>query len=371
MDNIFSGSILEGRSVVGSYVSGNLQFLTAKSKAEYSALLSRPNNSSKLRGVAIANKTKVFMDTIMPDPVAIYLQGGGKFVTPKAQESELSDILDAEWPSAIRGYRTNIAKMFIATNGYITGSDGAHIANETWYGENPFIYKYRNISRTLRPNSGIVTNTYDEVMKADNSLCYTVSTHVSASSQFFIAFTSGINGTFGTIDAPQFTQTDIYDDWVLPSYDPFTHGMPITSYQLSGLSAFDFMASFFGIDVLNSTSFLVDNVLVDGDEAKAYRKQSRSGVTIRGWKYGIMNGTPFNPKTIWRYGRYGQYRDMLEQRLYSKTLDVVTNTIDSPINIRFISGSLAAFTASNPELNTLGCGFYDSESKSSLPFYDV
>lgn len=37
---------------------------------------------------------------------------------------------------------------------------------------------------------------------------------------------------------------------------------------------------------------------------------------IRGWKYGVMSGVPMYNKAHWRRGRFGQNRDMLEQRPY-------------------------------------------------------
>lgn len=38
---------------------------------------------------------------------------------------------------------------------------------------------------------------------------------------------------------------------------------------------------------------------------------------IRGWKYGIYNGFPAHSRVIFRRNRYGQFRDMLEQRLFT------------------------------------------------------
>ena len=35
---------------------------------------------------------------------------------------------------------------------------------------------------------------------------------------------------------------------------------------------------------------------------------------IRGWKYGLANGFPQHSRTVFRRGRFGQFRDMLEQR---------------------------------------------------------
>jgi len=39
---------------------------------------------------------------------------------------------------------------------------------------------------------------------------------------------------------------------------------------------------------------------------------------IRGWKYGLASGFPTYSRATWRRNRFGQLRDMLEQRPYSK-----------------------------------------------------
>lgn len=39
---------------------------------------------------------------------------------------------------------------------------------------------------------------------------------------------------------------------------------------------------------------------------------------IRGWRHGLYNGLPSNTKSVFRRDRFGQFRDMLEQRIYTK-----------------------------------------------------
>ena len=41
-------------------------------------------------------------------------------------------------------------------------------------------------------------------------------------------------------------------------------------------------------------------------------------LALRGFKYGLLNAIPTNTTAIYRHDTYGQYRDMLEQRLYTK-----------------------------------------------------
>lgn len=41
---------------------------------------------------------------------------------------------------------------------------------------------------------------------------------------------------------------------------------------------------------------------------------------IRGWKYGLYSGLPVHTYAVFRRNRYGQFRDMLEQRLFTKAI---------------------------------------------------
>lgn len=54
---------------------------------------------------------------------------------------------------------------------------------------------------------------------------------------------------------------------------------------------------------------------------------------IRGWKYGVYSGLPAFSRAYFRRGRYGQVRDMLEQRQYTKFY-----TSDEPGFIGFLGG---------------------------------
>ncbi|WP_206688760.1 hypothetical protein, partial [Streptococcus pseudopneumoniae] len=44
----------------------------------------------------------------------------------------------------------------------------------------------------------------------------------------------------------------------------------------------------------------------------------RISPSIRGWKYGVHSGIPTFSKAYWRPNRFGQFRDMLEQRPLAK-----------------------------------------------------
>jgi len=57
------------------------------------------------------------------------------------------------------------------------------------------------------------------------------------------------------------------------------------------------------------------------------------GPIIRGWKYGLHDGNPHYTSCVYRRDRYGQLRDMLEQRLYPAIfLDRLNSPINSPLD---------------------------------------
>ncbi len=77
-----------------------------------------------------------------------------------------------------------------------------------------------------------------------------------------------------------------------------------------------------------------------------------SSARIRGWKYGMINGFTQHTKQIYRRDRYGQPRDLLEQRLDSKIYDEVGLASDGTFN-----GVVGVKTA------PVQVHFYDSEGK--------
>lgn len=52
------------------------------------------------------------------------------------------------------------------------------------------------------------------------------------------------------------------------------------------------------------------------------------GPVIRGWKHGLVSGFPTYSRATWRRNRFGQLRDMLEQRTYTK---FVYDYVSSPL----------------------------------------
>ena len=78
------------------------------------------------------------------------------------------------------------------------------------------------------------------------------------------------------------------------------------------------------------------NSSIEVDYSKNIYKSYIFGISpvIRGWKYGLYSGLPMNSKSIFRRGKFGQFRDMLEQRQYTKFINVSTSPVDDDAVVR-------------------------------------
>lgn len=75
---------------------------------------------------------------------------------------------------------------------------------------------------------------------------------------------------------------------------------------------------------------------------------------IRGWKYGLFNGYPTHSKAVFRRDRFGQLRDMLEQRQYSKFVNVQSPPLDNDA-----TAPMGLNTNINSQTRSSGEGFND------------
>jgi hypothetical protein len=89
------------------------------------------------------------------------------------------------------------------------------------------------------------------------------------------------------------------------------------------------------------------------------------GVMIRGWKYGLFSGITSNTSLVFRRGRFGQFRDMLEQGIDTKMF-VDNNIEDSPVQVRFVN----PITSQHVEPETTWSSNLSLEATSSLPYFD-
>lgn len=138
-----------------------------------------------------------------------------------------------------------------------------------------------------------------------------------------------------------------------------------------GLSRPEFLKVFFGIG---------DGVSnIDNQHATFLTKNKyilSQGAVIRGWKYGLISAFPTKSSAIYRRDKFGQPRDMLEQRLDTKYFDEIgtlssgfeggiASLNDSPVQVRFYDN------LGNPTdaVKTLSCNL-SMEATSSVPYCD-
>lgn len=114
---------------------------------------------------------------------------------------------------------------------------------------------------------------------------------------------------------------------------------------------------------------LIDNATIGSPNA-----EFASPPILRGFKYGLMNAVPQFTKAIFRYDRFGQFRDMLEQRLFAKfqsagdqSREVVSIVFSKVLNVG--DGNLVRrqFT---PE-DASGHLNIDQHARVTKPFFDV
>lgn len=92
------------------------------------------------------------------------------------------------------------------------------------------------------------------------------------------------------------------------------------------------------------------------------------GSILRGWKYGLINGLPQYSKIIFRRNRYGQFRDMLEQRMDTKFFSTTKNEnvlLSSPVRVFF-----SASNGSKKPYQTTNSSNMSFEATSSIPYFD-
>ncbi len=109
---------------------------------------------------------------------------------------------------------------------------------------------------------------------------------------------------------------------------------------------------------------------IDNQHVRPYTLGSPTAM-IRGWRYGMLNAFPTYTTSVFRRDRFGQFRDMLEQRVDGKFYNSnVQNNIaagvkDSPVQVKFYDQKGASTSA----VRTLSSNL-STEATSSLPYTD-
>ena len=88
---------------------------------------------------------------------------------------------------------------------------------------------------------------------------------------------------------------------------------------------------------------------------------------IRGWKYGLISGLRTVTRAVWRRDHYGQFRDMLEQRIHTKFANDLDGSVsESPASVLFLD----AYNRDYKDPSATDSSNLSYEATSSLPYFD-
>lgn len=371
------------RSVSGSVVSGSEEYKSATVLSDYT--YKKANTffrSGEVRYLRLSSREQAIEDSITPDIISLYLTGSasGSFGSDAKVAVESDSIL--------------VFALYFATDGFSITSSGGDLPNQRvnnteFFQSFPFEKKYSFVQR-------------------QKSFIFRVKNIAAAYSGSGVRNTSftlnSTNSIFGDGNA------DLYNLVVIcltKSGSQYNNQSVVLNYftdyagNYNG-STFDKVASFgfgygnsfvddyfskkliFGINPEAIETILSSSTNPSGQN---YLPVYCTGSIIEGWKYGLYNGLPTNFSAVFRQNHYGQFRDILEQRIYTKTYNnpLIGGPMDNNGGINFISGSAllgesndyitASIYASDNvteayRVNPYGSGIFDKEYRASQPWYD-
>lgn len=414
-DYMATGSLPNrGRAV--SHTSGSVEVYSTTRLSDfwYFTSQSNPNISNcSVRFAQLTSPNERYYDTLVPSIHSIVLRDGGQLV-----HSRVRDLLGGAFSTFryVFGGVVNGQMVSVTASLNPAGDFREQVSDNVWLKAFPFENKYINIGRVDALNinisnakfhvSGICYGYGESIYGGTNSLLTPteVITADNPSSPFwggssstiiFGALTAGIiyvlsgspSGTLSYLNRTEVMIGDIFGNVTiatppvfsnLPTKDvTVTNGTKPTSVNNKDMAKH--LYGFGDWPIYNSPEPLNDGFVFSPSSINRYGVGSVS----RGWKYGLLNAFPVYSKAIFRRERYGHFRDMLEQRLYSKFFDTVGidsfGNRNSPIGSRegiikvtFVSGSSAYVTASNSTtLNSRDSGMYNTEYTSGQPYYDL
>ena len=267
---------------------------------------------SILRGVHLIDQKERFYDSLTPDILRIFSIDNAQI--PFDEES-------------------STAVLAFGTGSFTAGSSTADQANHRWLKAFPFESRYDGIPRTL-----------STIRKAP-------STRKEA----------GVSVVF-----TDYTDGDGVGMWANALEQP-------SSVLPADLRDRNRIIFGFGDGIKTGIPGTVDATGIDassfGDKVSLF-----TGPIYRGFKYGLLNAIPQFTRAVFRHDRYGQFRDMLEQRLFGKfessgdeSREVISTIFSQVFNVG--DGNLVRRqfkpTDSTGHLNI------DVHSRVTKPFFDV
>lgn len=264
------------------------------------------------------------------------------------------------------------------------------LIDNIWTKAYPFESRYSRISRQLRVEKSFVVNrvakfnSFEDNFNTGDFNSMLSSSYITPQqvNGFFLG-TWGNKNTGNPNPNPSNTTTATGSISYHAVGDGY-HGLFGTVFFASTPNSTDVIKTTFGFGDLN-TMLITDldnapgskfgtNHFADcrrSDRANNFGQYDVSPV-IRGWKYGVYSGLPAFSRAYFRRSRYGQMRDMLEQRHYTKFY-ITTETelshggqTEGVVNVKFIDTATGNVTSpQNTQSSNL-----NFECTSSLPYDD-
>jgi hypothetical protein len=393
INNIITGSMNPGsvsRGIIGYNFSGSL-------KLKWDNLYSRrfiPSQeiqAGSFRNVRLTNPNEIFLDSLLPDPGEITRINGGICYESTVQRLAGGGIPE---PTVLKGTYIMLTSAPPAPPVSPPTNDPS---DSEWLFAFPFEPKYSHLKRRLSPTKGFASRKLLIDDTGDGGGIAVTVARVDAFNPYSVAYRYQAThvpnaGTPITFNA----YFHLADRNVTTDVDPLSPTNEITPL------ATDFLKHYFGIHNSRSRSTeLVDLGISGGGDGPPWSFISGSGKTVlfhqddvyrdagkrschvfgygaapRGWKYGILNAVTYRSNAVFRRDRFGQFRDMLEQRLDSKFFGVAgdavagapresKSTLDSPIKCRFVDSEGRSI-----EPNRTNSSNLSPEATSSLPYFD-
>lgn len=332
------------RTIIGTsfnrqLVTSSFNTITKWQYSRYSALQYAKQIAGNLRTVSVSEQGTLVFDSVMPDILTVASING----------------------EAIRYGSVTMADVDLEVPAFPSASAASIVIRNTsaWPQRFPFEATYKNLprivvqGRKLQFSTGSATN-----------LAYLTFENINGD-VFTIMDVSSSNVAVDFLDA---NVSQLFEDQVLRSLI-----LPIEDYR----------KLFFGIG--------------DGLEPKAGGLTSLTGYRyrtlpmfrfrhfpdpdflatplFRGFKFGVFNANLNEPRAIYRNGRYGNLRDMLEQRLCTATIKVGELPFFF-LDIAFTgstatSASIYSLASSSVSFNQRDNGQWDTHARCGQPFFDI
>lgn len=275
------------------------------------------------RFVNIASK-ELFWDTRIPDPKETLLVCNPSFALEQISAIDVgagNGYIATDGGSG--GSSGMISTGYVPSNStaYITGGYSANDLVMTY----PYEPKFSNVSNKFLSN--LQRDVFPWVTRTDTGVVpngYRLIDYENISFEIGPQPTDGVYGRTGRyfVGEPQ----------------NFVTGTGADS-TLRGVGISEFAKIFYGVgkgrNIWDNQHVLFRQVDIGN------RRQSCSAI-LRGWRYGMMSAFPTYSSAVFRRDRYGQMRDMLEQRLNAKfynegELGSTLGPLESPVRVKFVN----------------------------------